>query len=239
MPLVVAAKCNEPAERAYFAEHVAPRLGPGVEWIGEADTARKKDLLARARCLVLPLQWEEPFRIVMVEALACARPVVALALGAAPEIVVDGESGFLCRTPEELPAALEASAGIEPQARRARARAFDVARMVAGYESVYAHAAGTQAPTEEAENANRPDSLLSDIARTQPRLRTRVRGVRTQYRSLGDMLGSLRQELEGPEDACPTSPTSASALRGSSAQRHLRARGVRPHLRGVLRGLPL
>ena len=60
-----------------------------------------------------------------------------------------------------------------------------------------------EATTEEAENASRPDSLLSDIARTQPRLRTRVRGVRTQYRSLRDMLGSLRQELEGPDDAVP------------------------------------
>ncbi|MGH2722029.1 MAG: glycosyltransferase family 4 protein [Actinomycetota bacterium] len=144
MPLVVAAKCNEPAERAYFVEHVAPRLGPGVDWIGEADTARKKDLLARARCLVLPLQWEEPFGIVMVEALACGTPVVALARGAAPEIVVDGESGFLCRTAEELPGALAAAAGIDPQACRARARAFDVARMVAGYESVYTHAALTR-----------------------------------------------------------------------------------------------
>ena len=144
MPLVVAAKCNEPAERAYFAENVAPRLGPGVEWIGEADTARKKDLLARARCLVLPLQWEEPFGIVMVEALACGTPVVALARGAAPEIVVDGQSGFLCRRDDELPAALDATAGIEPHACRARAWAFDVARMVAGYESVYAHAAGTR-----------------------------------------------------------------------------------------------
>ncbi|MGH2722028.1 MAG: hypothetical protein ACRDJO_10560 [Actinomycetota bacterium] len=60
-----------------------------------------------------------------------------------------------------------------------------------------------EATTEEAENANRPDSLLSDIALTQPRLRTRVRGVRTQYRSLGDTLRSLRQELEGPDDAAP------------------------------------
>lgn len=82
-----------------------------------------------------------------------------------------------------------------------------------------------EATTEEAENANRPDSLLSDIARTQPRLRTRVRGVRTQVRSLRDMLGSLRQELEGPEDAMPDIADVRQRLAWVlGALRHLRAR---------------
>jgi glycosyltransferase involved in cell wall biosynthesis len=142
-PLVVAAKCNEPAEQRYFTDEIAPRLGEGVEWIGEADAALKKDLLARARCLVLPLQWEEPFGIVMVEALACGTPVVAMARGAATEIVMDGATGFLCRTPEELPGAILGAELIDPYACRRAARRFDVASMVMGYESLYAAAVGT------------------------------------------------------------------------------------------------
>jgi glycosyltransferase involved in cell wall biosynthesis len=76
--LVLAAKCNEPAERAYFEREIRPRLRPGVEWLGEATTAHKKELLAGARCLVFGILWQEPFGIVAVEALACGTPVVAL-----------------------------------------------------------------------------------------------------------------------------------------------------------------
>jgi glycosyltransferase involved in cell wall biosynthesis len=135
--IVVAAKCNEPNERAYFEQEIEPRLGPGVSWVGEADTETKKDLLARARGLLLPLLWNEPFGIVMVEALACGTPVIAFPRGAAPEIVSDGVNGFLCPGPEELPGAIAALDQLDPQACRESSRAFDVARMAEGYEQLY------------------------------------------------------------------------------------------------------
>ncbi|MDQ4148782.1 MAG: glycosyltransferase family 4 protein [Actinomycetota bacterium] len=137
-PIVLAAKCNEPQERAYFEAEIKPRLGPGVEWIGEADTSTKMDLLSRARCLVFPIQWEEPFGIVMVEALAAGTPVVATRRGSVPEVIVDGETGFICDEVSQLPEAIQKAADLEPSAcRRDALRRFDVDHMVAGYEQVY------------------------------------------------------------------------------------------------------
>jgi glycosyltransferase involved in cell wall biosynthesis len=138
MPIVLAGKCSEPKEQSYFEAEVAPRLGPGVEWLGEADTARKKELLCKARCFVFPIRWEEPFGIVMVEAMACGTPVVALRAGSAPEVVDDGVTGFVCDAPEELAGALGRIDEIDPKACRDRvAQHFSVDAMVDGYEPVY------------------------------------------------------------------------------------------------------
>jgi glycosyltransferase involved in cell wall biosynthesis len=144
--LVMAAKCNEPAERAYFEREIRPRLGPDVEWLGEAGTACKKELLARARCLVFPILWQEPFGIVPVEALACGTPVVALRGGAVGEVVVDGQTGFVGERPEDLPGLLGKAGGIDPRACRERARRFDVSVMVSGCEALYLGLAGGERP---------------------------------------------------------------------------------------------
>jgi len=139
--IVVAAKCNEPAEHEYFEQRVRPLLGPDAHWFGEADSQQKKDLLARAESLVFPIQWDEPFGIVMVEAMACGTPVVALRAGSVPEVVVDGVTGWIRDTPEELPAAIERAGEIDPRACRARvAEQFDVATMVGGYEAIFRRA---------------------------------------------------------------------------------------------------
>jgi glycosyltransferase involved in cell wall biosynthesis len=136
--LLLAAKCNEPPEQRYFEEHVAPRLGPDVEWLGEADGDRKRVLLAGARCLLLPLQWEEPFGLVMIEALSCGTPVVALRRGAVPEVVVDGVTGYIRDDPSELVDALDRLDEIDPRACRERAESeFDVPVMLSRYEQVY------------------------------------------------------------------------------------------------------
>ncbi len=116
LPLVLAGKRNEPAEQAYFDEKVAPLLHEGVEVVTNADRERTEELLKSARCLLLPIRWEEPFGMVMVEAMAAGTPVVALDHGAVPEVVVPGKTGFICTDPEELPEALHRVTEIDPAA---------------------------------------------------------------------------------------------------------------------------
>jgi glycosyltransferase involved in cell wall biosynthesis len=138
LPIVVAGKCTEPVELEYFRTFIEPRLGPDVTIFGTADAAAKRDLLARATALVFPILWEEPFGMVMIEAMACGTPVVALRRGAVPEVVVDGVTGILCDAPAELPAAITAARDLSPAACRAHVENyFDAASMVGGYEAVY------------------------------------------------------------------------------------------------------
>ncbi|TVT25113.1 glycosyltransferase family 4 protein [Amycolatopsis acidiphila] len=141
--LVIAGKWSEPAEQEYFRQEVEPRLGQGVEWFGEASWRQKTELLGAARCLLFPIQWEEPFGMVMIEAMACGTPVVALRRGSVPEIVTDGATGFICDEVAQLPAALDKAAALEPGRCRLEARRrFDVTLMAARYEEVYRTACG-------------------------------------------------------------------------------------------------
>ncbi|MGH3816690.1 MAG: glycosyltransferase [Pseudonocardiaceae bacterium] len=136
--IVLAVKCNEPVEKRYFSEWIEPRLGPDVDWLGEVDFATKGELLARASCLLNPVEYNEPFGLVMAEAHACGTPVVALDRGACAEVVEHGVTGWICRTPAELPAALSVVEGLSSQACRDRAvSAFDESVMAAGYEQLY------------------------------------------------------------------------------------------------------
>ena len=138
VPIVLAGRCTGKRERAYFERRVRPLLGPDAVWVGEAGTEEKKDLLARARCLVFPVQWEEPFGLVMVEAMACGTPVVGLRRGAVPEIVEHGVTGFVCDHPGELPGAIARAAGLDPAAARRRVlQRYDLPVMVKGYERLY------------------------------------------------------------------------------------------------------
>src|SRR6185369_1657748 len=106
LPLVLAGRCHEPAELRYFEHDITPLLGGDVEVLLSPDRATALDRLAQARCLLLPLRWREPFGMVMIEAMALGVPVVALRRGSVPEIVADGVTGFVCDSPDELPAAL-------------------------------------------------------------------------------------------------------------------------------------
>ncbi|HEV8653216.1 MAG TPA: glycosyltransferase family 4 protein [Actinomycetes bacterium] len=139
--IVVAAKCNEPAEHEYFEQRVRPLLGPDAHWFGEADSKQKKELLAQAHCLVFPIQWDEPFGIVMVEAMACGTPVVALRRGSVPEVVRDGLTGWIRDDPAKLPAAIERAGELDPwRCRSWVADNFDVSGMVSGYEAIFRRA---------------------------------------------------------------------------------------------------
>jgi glycosyltransferase involved in cell wall biosynthesis len=109
-----------------------------VSLLGSADAAGERDLLAGEAVLVFTIQWDEPFGMVMIEAMACGTPVVALSRGAVPEVVVDGLTGILCDDAAELPAAIRAARDLSTAACRARVEdCFDAATMVGGYEAVY------------------------------------------------------------------------------------------------------
>jgi glycosyltransferase involved in cell wall biosynthesis len=138
LPLVLAGKCSEPAEHAYFDEVIKPMMGPDVEVVLDGERSLVVDLLASARCLLLPLRWPEPFGMVLIEAMACGTPVVALGRGAVPEIVKHGETGIVCDQLAELPDALHAVTAMDPAACRAHVeRSFSAGAMAAGYEAIY------------------------------------------------------------------------------------------------------
>lgn len=143
VPLRIAAKMSEPAELAYFEAFVRPLLGGNVEYLGELNGAEKAELLGGALCLLNPIEWPEPFGMVMVEALACGTPVVATPMGAAPEIVADGVTGFIREGIAALATAVLASTAIDRAAcRSAVCEHFSADRMVAEHIALYRSIAG-------------------------------------------------------------------------------------------------
>ncbi|MDI3315293.1 MAG: glycosyltransferase family 4 protein [Mycobacterium sp.] len=167
IPLVLAGKCREPSEKAYFQQRVCRLLTDHDRVVGEADAVSKRDLLAGARCLLFPIQWEEPFGIVMIEAMACGTPVVALRGGAVAEIVVDGVTGFICDDPGELAGLIRRAATIDPYACRAHVAAnFGVRELGSGYERIYRRALGgrrTRASTATSSRSG-PDPQLMEAS---------------------------------------------------------------------------
>jgi len=136
--LLMAARIQGAEERDYFDNQVAPLLGPGVEFLGELTVAEKYQLLGGAVAFLNPIQWPEPFGLVMIEALATGTPVVGTGSGAAPEIVDDGVTGYLRTRIGELAEALSLAPGLDRNAcRRAAELRFSVGRMVADHVSLY------------------------------------------------------------------------------------------------------
>ncbi|HEY0485386.1 MAG TPA: glycosyltransferase [Mycobacteriales bacterium] len=138
VPLLIAAKMRMREEREFFDERIAPLLGGDVQYVGEIGDAVKYDLLGRAVALLNPIQWPEPFGLVMIEALATGTPVVTTPSGAAPEIVDDGTTGYLRTDLDALAEALGAAAALDRAACRATAVArFSTTRMVAEHVDLY------------------------------------------------------------------------------------------------------
>ncbi len=132
--LLLAAPPPPEDQRSYFETQVMPRLGDRVEWIGAAEGEAKFRLFERARCTLCPLRWEEPFGLVMVESLAAGTPVIAFRRGAAPEIIVDGETGFIVDDVEGMVQAVRQVERIDPMACRRRVEAhFTASAMVERY----------------------------------------------------------------------------------------------------------
>lgn len=144
--LLVAGNIDD-VDRDYFASEVAPGIdGERIVYLGEADAARKRELLAGARCLLAPITWDEPFGLFMIEAMASGTPVVAMRRGSAPEVVSSGVTGFVVDSVEEMADAVRRIGGIDPAAcRRWVESRFDVPRMVDSYLAVYARVLGPDA----------------------------------------------------------------------------------------------
>ncbi|KQZ09224.1 glycosyl transferase family 1 [Agromyces sp. Root1464] len=157
IPLRIAAKMREPAEQAYFAEAVRPLLGRNAEYIGELSTAETCALMGESCALVNPIQWDEPFGLVMIESLATGTPVVATPRGSVPELVDDGATGFVRSGIDELASALVDAAALDRTVCRARAQArFTDARMARDYLDLFADMLTADVPTAGALTADRP-----------------------------------------------------------------------------------
>jgi glycosyltransferase involved in cell wall biosynthesis len=139
LPLKIAGKKRDPAELEYFAEHVEPHLGHhGIEYLGEVPHGQKVELLQGARATLFPIEWEEPFGLVMIESMACGTPVIATRWGAVPEVIEDGVSGVIVDSYADMPAALERADALDPaELRRSVEERFSQQRMVGDYVAAY------------------------------------------------------------------------------------------------------
>lgn len=137
-PLRIAAKVD-PADRAYFEREIEPLLAhPLIEYVGEIGDHEKNDFLGNARALLFPIDWPEPFGLVMIEAFACGLPVVAYGKGSVPEVMQDGVTGYVVN---DLAAAIEAAGRIDRidrhRCREAFEQRFTADRMARHYVQVY------------------------------------------------------------------------------------------------------
>jgi len=139
-PLALAGPVQPEAEE-FFASEVEPHLSEGrVRYLGSLGADEKREALARARGLLMPIEWPEPFGLVMIEALATGTPVISFERGAAAEIVIDGENGFLVQDVDGMSAAIDRLHEIAPDRCRRSVERFDVDTVCAAYERVYADA---------------------------------------------------------------------------------------------------
>jgi glycosyltransferase involved in cell wall biosynthesis len=138
IPLKIAAKVDR-MDHGYFLEVIKPRLSePGIEFIGEIGEADKQEFLGEALALLFPVDWPEPFGLVMIEALACGTPVIARPCGSVPEILRHGATGFIGSSVDELTAAVDRIGEISREAcRKEFDSRFTAEVMAANYERVY------------------------------------------------------------------------------------------------------
>jgi glycosyltransferase involved in cell wall biosynthesis len=138
IPLKIAAKVDK-VDEAYFRGQIAPLLSdPGIEFIGEIDERRKAEFLGEAQALLFPIDWPEPFGLVMIEAMACGTPVLGFRQGSVPEVVDEGVTGAIVDTIEEAVRMLPQVLALDRHAVRRRfEQRFSSARMATDYVSLY------------------------------------------------------------------------------------------------------
>jgi glycosyltransferase involved in cell wall biosynthesis len=146
MPLRIAAKIDN-VDRPYWNEILEPMLrdDPLVEFVGEIDEVEKQAFLGNAAALVFPIDWPEPFGLVMIEAMACGTPVLAFDCGSVPEVIDDGISGHVVATIEDAAAVLPRTMALDRTVVRAVFdRRFSAARMARDYLALYRRLIATE-----------------------------------------------------------------------------------------------
>lgn len=148
VPLKIAGEI-QPLFRDYYEREIKPHIdGRNVEYIGEADLAVKNELLGNASAMLFPIQWDEPFGFVTIEAMACGTPVIAFGGGSAREIVKDDVSGWVCDSVEEMAERIKHAAELDAAAVRTYAeRNFSIDTMVRQYEELYLEVLNDRAAT--------------------------------------------------------------------------------------------
>ncbi|WEX73870.1 glycosyltransferase family 4 protein [Sinorhizobium numidicum] len=155
MPLKIAAKVDA-ADKAYWETVIEPMVAshPNVEFIGEIDEREKADFLGDAAALLFPIDWPEPFGLVMIEAMACGTPVLAFRCGSAPEVIEDGVSGVLVDTMTEAVEKLEWALKLDRRkVREAFERRFTAERMMRDYLEIYRDLPGVRTQAAAARRA--------------------------------------------------------------------------------------
>ncbi|HEX5057640.1 MAG TPA: glycosyltransferase family 4 protein, partial [Gammaproteobacteria bacterium] len=144
IPLRIAAKISH-QDREYFEKIIKPMLdNPLVEFIGEISESEKNEFLGKARALLFPINWPEPFGIVMIEAMACGTPVIAWPMGSVPEVMEHGHTGYVVSSIEEAAAAAERAGDINRRrCREIFEQRFTAGRMAREYLRVYERLIGT------------------------------------------------------------------------------------------------
>jgi glycosyltransferase involved in cell wall biosynthesis len=184
MKLKIAAKIY-PGERAYYQDTIEPLLREArsfVEFVGEVGGPAKDEFLGNATALLFPIDWPEPFGLVMIEALACGTPVIAWRNGSVPEVINDGVTGFIVESVEQAAKAVSRVAGLSRRAcRDAFEERFDAARMARDYVQVYRRLmrAGCEPVRSALRVLDKPDPpLWHGLERGKsPRLLAPARGV--------------------------------------------------------------
>jgi glycosyltransferase involved in cell wall biosynthesis len=150
LPLKLAGEI-QPSFQDYWDRQVAPLIdGDRIQYVGQADLACKNDLLSNARALRCPIQWDEPFGLVMIEAMACGTPVLALPGGSVAEIVQDGRSGWICRDLQEMAERAVAAPVAADSCRSWAAEHFSCERMVDRYLEIYERVLAGESSSAEA-----------------------------------------------------------------------------------------
>lgn len=137
LPLIIAGKVDA-QDISYFKERIEPRLSDQIRWVGEVNEEERNRLMSRAMCFLHPIDWREPFGLVMIEAMATGCPVIAFKRGSAPELIKQGETGFLVEDVEEMVVAVQNIHTIKRENCRKHAlENFNAERMADGYEAIY------------------------------------------------------------------------------------------------------
>ena len=146
IPLKIAAKVDK-VDVEFFETVIRPMLGAGVELIGEINDGQKAGFLSGARGLLMPIDWPEPFGLVMIEAMACGTPVIAFNRGSVPEVIEDGLTGLIVEDETSAIAAIARLHTLAPKAIRARfERRFTARRMADDYLGIYRQLAAQHRP---------------------------------------------------------------------------------------------